>query len=102
MKYILLFFCLLFSFSFISCQSKEKDLKITEYVNPFIGTAEHGHCFPGAIVPFGGMQLSPDNPRSGWDWCSGYHYSDSIISSFSLTHLGGTGIGDLQDIRFYR
>lgn len=100
MKHILLFFCLLFSFSFISCQSKEKDLKITEYVNPFIGTAEHGHCFPGAIVPFGGMQLSPDNPRSGWDWCSGYHYSDSIISSFSLTHLGGTGIGDLQDIRF--
>lgn len=79
--------------------SKEKDLKITEYVDPFIGTAGHGHCFPGAIVPFGGIQVSPDNPRTAWDWCSGYHYSDSIISSFSHTHLSGTGIGDLQDIR---
>lgn len=94
----------LLSFVFIlplgSCSNKEKDPKITEYVNPFIGTAEHGHCFPGATVPFGAIQLSPDNPRSGWDWCSGYHYSDSIISSFSHTHLSGTGIGDLQDIRF--
>ena len=84
----------------MNCQPKEQELKITEYINPFIGTANHGHCFPGAIVPFGGIQLSPDNPRSGWDWCSGYHYTDSIISSFSLTHLSGTGIGDLQDIRF--
>ena len=82
------------------CQPKEQEPKITEYVNPFIGTADHGHCFPGAIVPFGGIQLSPDNPRTGWDWCSGYHYTDSVISSFSLTHLSGTGIGDLQDIRF--
>lgn len=81
-----------------SC-SQEKEPKITEYVNPFIGTAAHGHCFPGAVVPFGGIQLSPDNPREGWDWCSGYHYSDSIIASFSHTHLSGTGIGDLQDIR---
>ena len=46
------------------------------------------------------LQNSPDNPRNGWDWTSGYHYSDSIISSFSHTHLSGTGIGDLQDIRF--
>ncbi|MDE7374673.1 MAG: glycoside hydrolase family 92 protein, partial [Odoribacter sp.] len=83
-----------------ACHPKEQEPKITEYVNPFIGTADHGHCFPGAIVPFGGIQLSPDNPRIGWDWCSGYHYTDSIISSFSLTHLSGTGIGDLQDIRF--
>lgn len=82
------------------CQSSDKETKITEYVNPFIGTGGHGHCFPGAIVPFGSIQLSPDNPRSDWDWCSGYHYSDSIISSFSHTHLSGTGIGDLQDIRF--
>ncbi len=73
---------------------------MVEYVDPFIGTGGHGHCFPGATVPFGGIQLSPDNPRSGWDWCSGYHYSDSIISSFSHSHLSGTGIGDLQDIRF--
>lgn len=96
MKYLFIFYSLLF----LSCSSKEQEPKITEYVNPFIGTADHGHCFPGAIVPFGGIQLSPDNPKSDWDWCSGYHYSDSIISSFSLTHLSGTGIGDLQDIRF--
>ncbi len=95
-----IFLSLFFILSIFSCHPKEKELKITEYVNPFIGTAEHGHCFPGAIRPFGGIQLSPDNPRSGWDWCSGYHYSDSIIASFSLTHLSGTGIGDLQDIRF--
>lgn len=93
-SFIVLLFCL------ASCGSNENDPKITEYVDPFIGTAGHGHCFPGAIMPFGGIQLSPDNPRSGWDWCSGYHYSDSIISSFSHTHLSGTGIGDLQDIRF--
>lgn len=98
MKNILL--SLLILFSLFSCQSQDNELKITEYVNPFIGTADHGHCFPGAIVPFGGIQFSPDNPRAGWDWSSGYHYSDSIISSFSLTHLSGTGIGDLQDIRF--
>lgn len=90
----------LLSICLLACQTNDNELKITEYVNPFIGTADHGHCFPGAIVPFGGIQLSPDNPRSSWDWCSGYHYSDSIISSFSLTHLSGTGIGDLQDIRF--
>ncbi len=98
MKNILL--SLLVFFSLFGCQSQDNELKITEYVNPFIGTADHGHCFPGAIVPFGGIQFSPDNPRAGWDWSSGYHYSDSIISSFSLTHLSGTGIGDLQDIRF--
>lgn len=97
MKYLLLYFFLLFGL--LACRSNDNELKITEYVNPFVGTADHGHCFPGAIVPFGGIQLSPDQPRSGWDWCSGYHYSDSIISSFSLTHLSGTGIGDLQDIR---
>lgn len=97
MKSLLL---LLLSICLLSCQTNDKELKITEYVNPFVGTADHGHCFPGAVVPFGGIQLSPDNPRAGWDWSSGYHYSDSIISSFSLTHLSGTGIGDLQDIRF--
>ena len=97
-NYIAVFFC--FLLFFFGCKSHEKELKITEYVNPFIGTGGHGHCFPGAAYPFGGIQLSPDNPRSGWDWSSGYHYSDSVISSFSHTHLSGTGIGDLQDIRF--
>jgi len=72
----------------------------TQYVDPFIGTDYHGHTYPGATVPFGMVQLSPDNGRSGWDWSSGYHYSDSIIVGFSHTHLSGTGIGDLCDIQF--
>jgi predicted alpha-1,2-mannosidase len=70
------------------------------HVDPFIGTDYHGHTYPGATVPFGMVQLSPDNGRSGWDWSSGYHYSDSIIVGFSHTHLSGTGIGDLCDIQF--
>ncbi|MDT8401586.1 MAG: GH92 family glycosyl hydrolase [Bacteroidales bacterium] len=71
-----------------------------EYVDPFIGTSYHGHVFPGATVPFGMVQLSPDNGTNGWDWCSGYHYSDSLIAGFGHTHLSGTGIGDLADIVF--
>ena len=70
------------------------------HVDPFIGTGGHGHTYPGATVPFGMLQVSPDNGISGWDWCSGYHYSDSIISGFSHLHLSGTGIGDLADILF--
>ena len=70
----------------------------SEYVNPFVGTAEHGHTFPGAIVPFGGVQLSPDSRLDGWDGCSGYHYSDNRIYGFSHTHLSGTGCSDYGDI----
>ncbi|HWH70175.1 MAG TPA: GH92 family glycosyl hydrolase, partial [Candidatus Sulfotelmatobacter sp.] len=58
----------------------------------------HGHAYPGAIVPFGMMQLSPDTPIQGWDGCSGYHYTDSAIRGFSHTHLAGTGCGCLGDI----
>src|SRR6185437_11377129 len=71
---------------------------LTRYVNPFIGTAGHGHTFPGAIVPYGMVQLSPDTRLTGWDGCSGYHYSDSRIYGFSYTHLSGTGISDYGDI----
>ena len=67
-------------------------------VNPFVGTGGHGHTFPGASMPFGMMQLSPDTRLTGWDGCSGYHYSDSIIYGFSHTHLSGTGIPDYCDI----
>jgi predicted alpha-1,2-mannosidase len=74
--------------------------RLTDFVNPFIGTAYHGHTYPGAAYPFGQIQLSPDNGTQGWDWCSGYHYSDSILSGFSHLHLSGTGIGDLADISF--
>src|SRR6201988_1953635 len=71
---------------------------LTRYVNPFIGTAGHGHTFPGAIVPFGMVQLSPDTRLTGWDGCSGYHYSDSKIYGCSHTHVSGTGISDYGDI----
>jgi len=68
-----------------------------EWVDPKIGTGGHGHCFPGASLPFGAVQLSPDTFNDGWDWCSGYHESDSSIMGFSHTHLSGTGAGDLLD-----
>ncbi|KEO75582.1 hypothetical protein EL17_00375 [Anditalea andensis] len=71
---------------------------LTDYVDPFIGSGFHGHVFVGANVPFGAVQLGPVNITKGWDWCSGYHYSDSTIIGFSHTHLSGTGIGDLGDI----
>ena len=65
---------------------------------PMVGTGGHGHAFPGAIVPFGMVQLSPDTPLEGWDASSGYHYSDTAIRGFSHTHLAGTGVGCLGDI----
>jgi len=71
---------------------------LTRYVDPYIGTGFHGHVFLGANVPFGAVQLGPVNLSQGWDWCSGYHYSDSTIVGFSHTHLSGTGIGDLGDV----
>ena len=71
---------------------------VAKYVNPFIGTDFHGHTYPGATVPFGMVQLSPDTRLTGWDGCSGYHNSDSVIFGFSHTHLSGTGCRDLGDI----
>lgn len=76
----------------------EKDKALISYVNPFIGTGGHGHTYPGATMPFGMMQLSPDTRLDGWDGCSGYHYSDSYIYGFSHTHLSGTGVSDYGDI----
>ena len=70
-----------------------------DFVNPFIGTDAHGHTYPGAALPFGMVQLSPDTRKDSWDGCSGYHYSDSTIMGFSHTHLSGTGVGDYGDIR---
>lgn len=74
--------------------------RFTDYVNPFVGTGDHGHVFIGANAPFGFVQLGPSQHVRGWDWCSGYHYSDSVIVGFSHTHLSGTGIGELGDITF--
>ncbi|MDT0557748.1 GH92 family glycosyl hydrolase [Ichthyenterobacterium sp. W332] len=98
---------LLFVFCFlllISCkndpniESAKKDQPLISYVNPFIGTGGHGHTYPGATLPFGMMQLSPDTRLDGWDGCSGYHYSDEYIYGFSHTHLSGTGVSDYGDI----
>jgi predicted alpha-1,2-mannosidase len=86
------FLPLLFICSFCSAQ------KLTKHVDPFLGTGGHGHTYPGATVPFGMVQLSPDNGLEGWDWSSGYHYSSDSIAGFSHTHLSGTGIGDWCDI----
>lgn len=88
----------------ISCQKNtglavaKKDKNLINYVNPFIGTGGHGHTYPGATMPFGMMQLSPDTRLDGWDGCSGYHYSDSYIYGFSHTHLSGTGVSDYGDV----
>lgn len=71
---------------------------LTKYVNQYIGTGGHGHTFMGANVPFGLVQLGPTQPTQGWDWCSGYHYSDNKLIGFGHMHLSGTGIGDLGDV----
>lgn len=71
---------------------------LTSYVNPLVGTDGHGHTFPGAIVPFGQIQPSPDTRLQGWDGCSGYHYTDDTIYGFSHTHLSGTGCEDYGDV----
>lgn len=70
---------------------------LLQWVDPRMGTGGHGHCFPGSSVPFAAVQLSPDTYNSDWDWCSGYHISDTSIMGFSHTHLSGTGCGDLLD-----
>ena len=75
--------------------------KLVNYVNPFIGTDEDGHTFPGALVPFGMVQLSPDNGEHGYNWCSGYHYSSNKIQGFSHTHFSGTGSESLCDISIF-
>ena len=85
-----------------SCKGNEENIAVdyTRFVNPFIGTDYTGNTYPGAQVPFGMVQLSPDNGLPGWDRIAGYFYPDSTIAGFSHTHLSGTGAGDLYDISF--
>lgn len=71
---------------------------LTQFVDVFIGTGGHGHTYPGATVPFGMVQLSPDTWNGDWDHCSGYHRDDTSIMGFSHTHLSGTGVGDMLDV----
>ena len=87
-----------FAYSCATPEKMENKTDFTAYVDPYIGSGEHGHVFVGANVPFGAVQVGPQNIFKGWDWCSGYHYSDSIIIGFSHTHLSGTGCSDLGDI----
>jgi predicted alpha-1,2-mannosidase len=95
LKYYLFISTLLFSCS----QRSSAQTNLSSFVNPFIGTGGHGHTFPGAVLPFGMVQLSPDTRVDGsWDGCSGYHYSDTKIYGFSHTHLSGTGCSDFGDI----
>ena len=85
-------------FAFSSSAQRKKDY--TQFVDPFIGTGGHGHTYPGAVAPFGMVQLSPDTRLDGWDGSSGYHATDSVVYGFSHTHLSGTGIPDYCDILF--
>ncbi len=88
---------LLFPLAF-ACSSPSGEGNLTRYVDLKLGSGGHGHVFVGANVPNGMVQLGPTSIPQGWDWCSGYHDSDSTVIGFSHTHLSGTGIGDLFDI----
>ncbi len=85
---------------FIPFKHKKVAENLSIFVDPFIGTGGHGHTYPGASLPFGMVQISPDTRLSGWDGCSGYHYSDTVIYGFSHTHLSGTGVADYCDVLF--
>lgn len=83
-----------------ACSSEQQGepIDLLQYVDPFIGTGAHGHTFPGATRPNAMVQFSPDTHLIGWDASSGYHAEDSTIYAFSLTHLSGTGVGDMGDV----
>lgn len=94
MKKLITIFLLLFITSSLFADKKQ----LIQYVDPMIGTDGHAHTFPGATLPFGMVQLSPSNDFKAWDWCSGYHYSDSILKGFAHTHISGAGLAGLGDI----
>jgi putative alpha-1,2-mannosidase len=91
---------LLLTSTLTASAQKRKDKDFAQLVDPFIGTGGHGHTYPGAVLPFGMVQLSPDTRLDGWDGCSGYHYTDTVVYGFSHTHLSGTGIPDYCDVLF--
>lgn len=98
MKLRTLIYAVIVSATSYSCTSGPQSP--VDYVNPFIGTGFHGHTYPGATVPFGAVQLSPDTRAGNWDACAGYHYDDTSLKGFSHTHLSGTGCIDLGDVLF--
>ncbi len=91
-------YLLVLSIGIFSCSQEKEESGVARFVDPFIGTDAHGHTYPGALVPFGMVQLSPDTGIKDWDWCSGYHASDNSIMGFSHTHVSGTGVGEMGDI----
>lgn len=93
------FISLVVSIAFLisACKNPPKE-DFTKYVNPFIGAAEYGHCFPGACVPFGLIQVGAETGNGGWEYCSGYQSTDSTINGFTQTRLNGTGCPDLGDL----
>lgn len=95
---------ILFGLTLLSCtlrkEATDSSIDYICYVDPLIGSGGHGHVFVGASIPHGMVQLGPNNLSKGWDWCSGFHDSDSVIIGFAHTHLSGTGIADLGDILF--
>ena len=102
MKTIRLWACMAVALPFAMDVGAQKNYleheKLLQYVDPYIGSGYHGHVFVGTSVPYGMVQLGPSNIHKGWDWCSGYHYSDSLLIGFSHTHLSGTGCTDLGDV----
>lgn len=98
LKTFLIVGCLGGFFALNSCTAPTNEKDYSVFVNPFIGTSGHGHTFPGAVVPHGMIQPSPDTRIDGWDACSGYYYEDSTINGFSHTHVSGTGCCDYGDV----
>lgn len=90
-------FCALLLYSLVFAQGQPTSIND---INPFIGTGGHGHTHPSAQAPFGMIQLGPNTRYDGWDGCSGYHYTDSVLLGFSTTHLSGTGVSDYGDFLF--
>lgn len=98
-KYLLVS-CLVCTFGCSNVDHQPEQMNPVAYVDPYIGTGGHGHTFLGVAAPFGAVQIGPNNINKGWDWCSGYHNSDSIVIGFSHLHLNGTGCSDTGDILF--
>ena len=84
----------------LACTAAFAQERLIDYVNPFIGTDGFGNVYPGAQIPFGGIQISPDTDDFDYDVAAGYKYNKPTIMGFSLTHLSGTGIPDLGDFLF--
>jgi predicted alpha-1,2-mannosidase len=98
-QYLIALWC--FTMFFYDQKSIAQSVDYTKYVNTFIGSGATGHTFPGPVMPYGLIQLSPETGNYDWSYCSGYRYTDSTINGFAHTHLNGTGVPDLGDILIF-